>query len=197
VGTAVADEEALAARRADPRYQRLMDATRVAARNGYDAVSMRELAETCRLSMTTIYQFCGSKDQLIAEAHVSSMEDWRQHLEARPPRGATAEARVMSVMGSYVRALAAEGPLTRTLMRAMYSPDPRVAATRAGMTSTFTGLIDLAIGEVEVSDRAAIISTLGHVIDSVVLDWLSGRHDAAWAKAELEATVHALLRDRG
>jgi hypothetical protein len=65
------------------------------------------------------------------------------------------------------------------------------------MTSTFIGLIDLAIGEVEVPDRAAVISTLGHVIDSVVLDWLGGRHDAAWAKAELEATVHVLLRDRG
>ena len=127
----VADEDALVARRTDPRYQRLMEATRVAARNGYDAVSMRELAETCRLSMTTIYQFCGSKDQLIAEAHVSSMEDWRRRLATRPPRGATAEERVMRVMGSYVRALAAEGPLTRTLMRAMYSPDPRVAATRA------------------------------------------------------------------
>jgi AcrR family transcriptional regulator len=193
----VTDEDALAARRADPRYQRLMEATRAAARNGYDAVSMRELAETCRLSMTTIYQFCGSKDQLIAEAHASNMEQWRQRLAARPPRGATAEARVMQVMSSYVRALSAEGPLTRTLMRAMYSPDPRVASTRAGMTSTFAGLIDLAIGDVDVSDRPAIISTLGHVVDSVVLNWLSGRYDANWAKAELEATVHVLLGDRG
>jgi AcrR family transcriptional regulator len=44
-------------RRLDPRYQRFMEATRAAARNGYDPVSMRELAETCRMSMTTIYQF--------------------------------------------------------------------------------------------------------------------------------------------
>ena len=64
------------------------------------------------------------------------------------------------------------------------------------MTSTFAGLIDLAIGDVDVPDRPAIISTLGHVVDSVVLNWLSGRYDANWAKAELEATVHVLLADR-
>jgi hypothetical protein len=48
----------VAERRADPRYRRLMEATRLAAREGYDAVSMRDLADKCRLSMTTIYQFC-------------------------------------------------------------------------------------------------------------------------------------------
>jgi len=35
--------EELAARREDPRYLRLMAATRHAARNGYDSVSMRDV----------------------------------------------------------------------------------------------------------------------------------------------------------
>jgi AcrR family transcriptional regulator len=173
-----------------------MEATRVAARDGYEAVSMRELAETCRMSMTTIYQFCRSKDQLIAEAHVASMDEARQRLMSRPPRGATPEERVLRVMHSYVRALEADGQLTRTLMRAMYSLDPNVAETRASMTGTYASLIDLAIGDADVPGRGAIITTLGHVIDSVVLNWLSGRHDASWAKAELESTVHVLLGDR-
>ena len=95
-----------------------------------------------------------------------------------------------------MRALEADGQLTRTLMRAMYSLDPNVAETRAAMTGTYTGLIDLAIGDADVPGRGAIITTLGHVIDSVVLNWLSERHDASWAKAELESTVHVLLGDR-
>ena len=103
--SAVVVDDALAARRADPRYQRIMAATRDAARGGYESVSMRELAETCRVSMTTIYQFCRSKDQLIAEAHASSLQAWRDRLVARPPRGATAADRVMSVMRSYAKAL--------------------------------------------------------------------------------------------
>lgn len=183
-----------AARRADPRYQRLMEATRAAARNGYDAVSMRDLAETCRMSMTTIYQFCRSKDQLIAEAHIDNLDAMRERLLARPPAGATAEARVLRVMRGYVRALEDDDQLTRTLMRAMYAPGAHAAESTAAVTTTYNSLVDLAIGDAEVPDRVAMIATLGHVIDSVVINWMSGRHDAAWAKREIEAAVHVLLR---
>jgi len=192
VADAVGDD-ALTARRADPRYQRIMEATRVAARDGYDAVSMRELAETCRVSMTTIYQFCRSKDQLIAEAHVSSLQSWRDRLVARRPRGVTAEERVLQVMRSYAKALDQDETLSRTMMRAMYSLDPDASASRASVAGTFVELLDAAIGDEVVDDRAALIGTLGHVIDSVILGWLTHRHDAAWVRGELETAVHALF----
>ena len=188
-----AGDDALAARRADPRYQRIMAATRAAAREGYDAVSMRELAETCRVSMTTIYQFCRSKDQLIAEAHLSSMQSWRERLEARRPRGATAEERVLQVMRSYAKALDRDETLSRTMMRAMYSLDPDASASRISVSGTFAALLDAAIGDEVLEDRDAVIGTLGHVIDSVILGWLTHRHDVAWVRRELETAVHALF----
>jgi len=193
VVTDAAADDALAARRADPRYQRIMEATRVAARDGYDAVSMRELAETCRVSMTTIYQFCRSKDQLIAEAHVSSLQSWRDRLVARRPRGATAEERVLQVMRSYAKALDQDETLSRTMMRAMYSLDPDASASRASVAGTFAGLLDAAIGDEVIDNRAALIGTLGHVIDSVILGWLTHRHDVAWVRRELETAVHVLF----
>ena len=179
--------------RADPRYQRLMEATRVAARRGYDEVSMRELAETCRLSMTTIYQFCRSKDQLIAEAHVENMERFRERLASRPPSGATPHERVRQVMWTFTRALDVDEPLSRTLMRALYSLDPHVIESRASTGAEYASIIDAAIGEVEIRDRQAVINTLGHVIDSVILGWLTRRHDLAWARSHLDDAVDALL----
>lgn len=186
-------DDALTARRADPRYQRIMEATRAAAREGYDAVSMRELAERCRVSMTTIYQFCRSKDQLIAEAHLSSMQSWRDRLVARRPRGVTAEERVLHVMRSYAKALDQDETLSRTMMRAMYSLDPDAGASRASVSGTFAALLDAAIGDDEIEDRDALIGTLGHVIDSVILGWLTHRHDVAWVRHELETAVHVLF----
>ncbi|MEO5837631.1 MAG: TetR/AcrR family transcriptional regulator [Acidimicrobiales bacterium] len=191
--TLVDSDDALAARRADPRYQRLMKATRVAARNGYDAVSMRDLAETCRLSMTTIYQFCRSKDHLIAEAHLSNMEEFRKRISARPPRGATAEARVSSVMRSFAKALDDEA-LSRTLMRAMYSLDPEVGAAQSSVNGVYTSMLDAAIGDDAIGNREAVITTLGHVVDSVILGWLTRGHDTTWVRGELEAAVHVLFR---
>jgi AcrR family transcriptional regulator len=180
-------------RRDDPRYQRLMEATRAAARNGYDAVSMRELAETCRMSMTTIYQFCRSKDQLIAEAHLGNMEAFRARVLARPPRGATAEQRMLSVVRSYARALVEDEELTRTLMRAIYSVDPAVATARSLVGEASLTICDTAIGDEPIDDRAAVIATFGHVIDSVMFNWLTRRHDASWVESELKTAVRALL----
>ena len=190
--TVVDTDDALAARRADPRYQRLMKATRTAARKGYDAVSMRELAETCRLSMTTIYQFCRSKDHLIAEAHLSNMEAFRARVSARPPRGATAEDRVLSVMRSFAKALDDE-PLTRTLMRAMYSLDPEVGPAFESVGGEYTAMLDAAIGDEVIENRNVMITTLGHVIDSVILGWLARGHDTMWVRRELEGAVHVLF----
>jgi AcrR family transcriptional regulator len=191
---AVVDSPAeISRRRDDPRYQRLMDATRAAARNGYDAVSMRELAETCRMSMTTIYQFCRSKDQLIAEAHLDNMEGFRARISARPPRGATAEQRMLSVVRSYVRALVADEELTRTLMRAVYSLDPAVAPARSRVGDAALKIFDTAIGDEPIADRDAVIATFGHVIDSVMFNWLTRRHDASWVQGEMQTAVRALF----
>lgn len=181
---------------ADPRYQRLLAATREAARNGYDAVSMRELAETCRLSMTTIYQFCRSKDRLIAEAHLDAMRDLRDHFAHRPPSGATAHARVSTVLRAYARALDADEQQLRTLLRAMYSSDPEVTDTRASVGAAYRTLLDAAIGDEPLAARDAVITTLGHVIDSVILGWLARAHDATWVAGELQQAVDLLVPPR-
>ena len=157
-------------------------------------MSIRELAETCRMSMTTIYQFCRSKDRLIAEAHLENMEGFRRRLAAHPPRGATAEERVRGVMRSFVKALVVDEVLTRTLMRAMYSLDPEVGEARMSVGNAYRTMIDAAIGDDELADRDAVIGTLGHVIDDAILNWLIGRHDADWVHGELDATVRTLMR---
>ena len=178
----------------DARYQRLMAATRAAARDGYDAVSMRELAERGELSMTTIYQFCRSKDQLIAEAHVEGMTEFRRRITARPPKGATATERVGAVMRSYATALEVDETRSRTLMRAIDSIDPDVGAARASTARAFRSMIELAVGEDDIEDREAPIGALGHVVDSVIVGWLSRRHDSGWVRAELQGAVRVLIR---
>jgi AcrR family transcriptional regulator len=186
---------AMDAKRADPRYQRLMEATRAASRDGYEAVSMRELAESCRLSMKTIYKFCRSKDQLIAEAHLDGMLDFRSRVAARPPVGATAQQRVQSVVLSFANSLEVDELRSRAMLRALYSLDAEAGELRARVGESFATIINAAIGETDVGDRRAVIHTLAHVMDSVIGIWLAQRGDGAWVRRELELAVRALLRD--
>src|SRR5260221_14081483 len=102
-------------RRVHRRYQRLIDATRELGAQGYDAVSMRELATMTRMSLATIYQLGGSKDQLIAEAHADRMEQFRDRIVRRPPTGKNAEARGKNGLRGYVAALARDRGRTLTM----------------------------------------------------------------------------------
>jgi AcrR family transcriptional regulator len=178
-----------------------MAATRRAARKGYDGVSMRELASTTKMSLATIYGFCPSKDQLIAEAHADRMEHFRARLDEDPPQGRTAEERVQAVAEGMVDALEKDEVATRTLMRALYSGGPGVGASRLAVSATYRAIVDAAIGDEDIPDRAAVIETFGFVLNSVILDWLtpgltSEGHDAAFAREALDQAIHVLLGDR-
>jgi AcrR family transcriptional regulator len=170
-----------------------MEATRAAAARGYDAVSMRELASAAKVSLATVYQFWSSKDHLIAEAHAERMVAMRDRVVRQPPMGRTAEQRVLRVVRGLVEGLDRADPLAGALMRAMYAPDPAVRASRRAVADSFTTMVDAAIGDAEVADRAAVIATLGHVVDSVVLGWVNGSLEAAGADREITQAVHLLL----
>jgi TetR/AcrR family transcriptional regulator, cholesterol catabolism regulator len=179
----------LAERRSDPRYQRLMAVTRQAARNGYEAVSMREIAREAQMSMTTVYQFCGSKDHLIAEAHLEWMEGFRERLLRRPPRGRTAAARVRTYIRQITDAWDNQPVLTLALQRAIYSVDPGVREVRALVGGSYRSIMDTAIGDEEIADRDIAIEMLGHVIDSVIYGWVCGSYDASEGRRILDRAV--------
>ncbi len=181
-------------RRADPRYQGLIEATRDLTAQGYDAVSMRELANLTHMSLTTIYQLGGSKDQLIAEAHADRMTKFRQQLSRRPPTGATAEVRVKKVLRGYVAALDRDRVRTLAMMRALYALPPDVTDSRISVRTTYTAMIDAAVGDEDLPDRSAVIATLGHVMSSAILEWMNGTRDASEVQAILDDAVHVLFR---
>lgn len=199
--TAAAPIDEIAEHRRDPRYLRLLKATRKAARKGYEHVSMRDLAASTRMSLTTIYSFCASKDQLIAEAHADRMERFRERLEAHPPQGPTAADRVREVVDDMVDSLEQDEVVTRTLMRAIYSGDPGVAAGRNAVTESYRAIIEGAIGDDPLADRDAVIETFAYVLDAVILDWLmpgltSADHDAQHARGVLDRAVAVLFAGR-
>lgn len=187
------DEVQAIDRRNDQRYQRLMAITRRAAHNGYDAISMREIAAASSMSMTTIYQYCSSKDHLIAEAHLEWMENFRNEMLKHPPRGRCAATRVSTYIDQITSAWETHESLTMTLQRAIYSMDPGVRDVRASLARAYSDFMHLAIGGEQVNDRDSVVEILGHVIDSVTHGWVTGRFTAKQASAVLKRTVRTLL----
>ncbi|MFN8026015.1 MAG: TetR family transcriptional regulator [Acidimicrobiia bacterium] len=177
----------------DPRYQRLLEATRDASQKGYEAVQMRDLAATTRMSLATIYQFCSSKDDLIAQAHVAWIQRFRADLDRRPARGDTAADRVIDVLSRFTASMERNHELARTVMRALYSPEPSVEVSRIAVSAIYGDVIDHAIGDTVVPHRAVVIETLGHVMNSIMLQWSNGGATAAEGAAALRRTTLLVL----
>jgi AcrR family transcriptional regulator len=192
----ISSERAVDDRRTDPRHVRLIEATRELSGQGYDAVSMRALATMTHMSLATIYQLGGSKDQLIAEAHADRMERFRERLDRRPPTGNTAEIRVRGVLRGFVAALDRDRVRTLTMMRAFYALPPDVTESRITVRGTYRAMIDAAVGDDDVADRGALIETLGHVMNSAILEWMHETREARAVQQILDDAVHVLFRER-
>ena len=177
----------------DERFVRLMRATRRAAGEGYDAVTMRRLAAEARMSLAKIYEYAGSKDELIALAHLGGMASLRNDIEQRPPEGGSVADRVSRALDRFADALENDEVRTRTLMRAMYSADPKVGGSMGTMGSTFGAIIDAAIGPEEVVDHDAKVEILGDVVNSAILQWLHERLDGAGVRERLRRAVGVLF----
>jgi AcrR family transcriptional regulator len=177
----------------DPRYLRLLEATREASQKGYEAVQMRDLAATTRMSLATIYQFCSSKDDLIAQAHVAWIQRFRADLDRRPARGDTAADRVIDVLSRFTESMDRNHELARTVMRALYSPESSVEASRLAVGAVYGSVIDHAIGDDHVAHRDVVIETLGHVMNSIMLGWSNGGMTAAQGAAALRRVALLVL----
>jgi hypothetical protein len=82
---------------------------------------------------------------------------------------------------------------TRALMRALYSPEPRIRTSIESVGGSFGAIIDAAIGDAEIPDRDDVVDLLGHVVNSVIVSWLNGRLDVAGVRRKLDRAVHTVL----
>lgn len=183
----------LQARRSDPRYQRLMEVTREAASGGYEHVSMRAIARAAQMSMTTIYQYCHSKDHLIAEAHLDWMEQFSESLVARPPRGRSAKTRVLAVIDAITESWVDEHVAATTLMRSIYALDPGVRDVRSLSGEIHRRIMDVALGDGEIRRRAELIEVIGHLLNSVTYGWVVGSYSPEDGRRTLRRDIGALI----
>ena len=81
-------------------------------------------------------------------------------------------------------------------MRSIYSGGAGVAVARQAVTGSYHSMIDAAIGGEAIADREAVIETLGHVINSVVINWLNNGWDAARVSSVLADAARVLVGPR-
>lgn len=117
------DAAAPAGKLIDPRVGPILDAViQVFESGGYDAVNLREIARSARVSLETIYTLFGSRDAL----RIAAMQRWLQHnvydtFPALDPNGSTADL-TMTVLRHMIAPYNDNPTMLRTYARARMSP---------------------------------------------------------------------------
>jgi AcrR family transcriptional regulator len=192
-GTVDGETAAQRARRA-----RIIAATlALAARGGFEAVQMREVAERSEVALGTLYRYFPSKIHLLVSAMGSEVEHLSARLQKRQAPGATRAERVSFVLERSTRSLQRDPLLTEAMVRAMMAADatvaPEVSAIRQGMSDLIVQA--MRNGGEPVEHDVEIAAILQDVWFARQIAWLGGRIDAADVWRDIHQAIVLVVHD--
>ena len=178
--TADADPKPLPAaltERQEARRRSILDAsTRLACGGGFDAVQMREVAESSGVALGTLYRYFPSKVHLLVATMEDQLGQLHRTLGTRPPAGAAASERVADVLLRAFRALQREPLLADAMFRALIFADRSVRAQVDTVSRLTTTIIVEATGRGDRDERDdPAIRVIEHTWHAALVSWLSGR----------------------
>ncbi|MGP3990435.1 TetR family transcriptional regulator [Streptomyces sp. 3N207] len=181
--------------RQEARRRRILQASaQLARRGGFDAVQMREVAESSNVALGTLYRYFPSKVHLL----VATMQDQLQHmhetLHKRPPGETEAAARVAETLMRAFRALQREPQLADAMVRALNFADRSVSPEVDTVSRLTTAIILDAMGleGPPTPEQLSAVRVIEHTWHSALITWLSGRASIAQVKIDIE-TVCQLI----
>jgi AcrR family transcriptional regulator len=189
-------ETETAAQRA--RRERILAATlALAARGGYDAVQMREVAERSEVALGTLYRYFPSKIHLLVSAMKAETDRLAARLSRRQVPGETRAERVSFVLERSTRSLQRDPLLTEAMIRALMAADASVAGEVSAVRQGMSDLIVAAIrGDNPPTDHdEELAAILQDVWFARQIAWLGGRIGAADVWRDIHTAITLVLAD--
>ncbi|MBY8877824.1 TetR family transcriptional regulator [Actinacidiphila acidipaludis] len=180
--------------RQEARRRRILDAsTRLACGGGFDAVQMREVAESSGVALGTLYRYFPSKIHLLAATMQDQLGQLHEALRKRPPAATAPSERVAETLLRAFRALQREPLLADAMVRAVIFADRSVSAEVDAVSRLTTTIIVDAMGPgAETGNRESAVRVIEHTWHAALVTWLSGRATVGQVTEDIR-TVCGLL----
>lgn len=191
-GTQVEDRSLSATKAATRR--RLLDAARdLATEGGYDAVTMRAVAQRAGVTPPTAYQYFSSRDHVLVDVLVDLADGTTAVVTARPSRRREPVERTVATLRRVVTRMDDEPQLFVALIRAYISGAPEVRHARGAMQSSMRDWIDSALGSAVVPERDTVVAVLEAVLFSGLVSLVVGGRAPGDIGDDLERAARLLL----
>ncbi|MFD4968756.1 TetR family transcriptional regulator [Streptomyces sp. NPDC058424] len=173
--------------RQEARRRRILRASaQLAARGGFDAVQMREVAESSQVALGTLYRYFPSKVHLLVATMQDQLERLHGTLRKYPPAGESAAERVAETLMRAFGALQRDPHLADAMVRALTFADRSVSPEVDQVSRQTTAIILDAMGlEEPTAEQLSAVRVIEHTWLSALITWLSGRASLAQAKADI------------
>lgn len=183
-----AEQQSQLARSQRARREKILNAVLdLAAEGGYDAVQVREVAKHADVAMRTIYNYYGSREELLRAALV----EWRARVaveSAALVKGTTFEERILSLLRHNFEVYEQHPKLFQTFMRAAFEYGLRAPAAQDTMVASTEAIL----AEVPPAFAADFRAIIGHVIYAALGMAASGMVPIGDVWPQIERTVHRL-----
>lgn len=171
----------------------LATAAALADAGGYDAVTMKSVADGSGVALATLYRWWASKDHLLADVLLMLIDELDASLDAAElPDGSAAE-RLAAIMGRVGGFIAERPQAVGAAITALLSDDDTVLAQTVDFHTAIERWIDLAAGKQPLAHRADATELLEHVIFASLISLVRGRDTPASVQDRLERAARLLL----
>jgi AcrR family transcriptional regulator len=181
--------------RQEARRRRILDAsTRLACGGGFDAVQMREVAESSGVALGTLYRYFPSKIHLLVAAMEDQLGQLHEALRQRPPAASAPSERVAETLLRAFRALQREPLLADAMVRALIFADRSASAEVVTVSRLTTAIIvdAMDVGAEPSAGQLSAVRVIEHTWHAALVAWLSGRASVAQVTEDIRTATRLL-----
>ncbi|MEH0464209.1 TetR family transcriptional regulator [Streptomyces acidiscabies] len=159
--------------RQQARRSRILHTTaQLASRGGFDAVQMREVAESSQVALGTLYRYFPSKVHLLVATMQDQLAQMHGTLRKKPPTGDSPSTRVAETLMRAFRALQREPHLADAMVRALTFADRSVSPEVDQVSRQTTSIILDAMGEPDPTPaQLSAVRVIEHTWHSALITW--------------------------
>ncbi|MGR8010782.1 TetR family transcriptional regulator [Streptomyces hypolithicus] len=186
----------LTVRQEERRRSILRASAQLAGRGGFDAVQMREVAESSGVALGTLYRYFPSKIHLLVATMQDQLQRLHTTLRKHPPAGESGGERVAETLLRAFRALQREPQLADAMVRALTFADRGVSAEVDAVSRLTTAIIldAMDLPGPATPQQLSAVRVIEHTWHSALITWLSGRASIAQVRFDIETACHLIDR---
>ena len=193
VATAGRTPPGLSSRQAARRQAVVDAALRLLAEREYDQISVREVAESARVAVATLYHYFPSKEHLFAEGLVQWAGTLGSDVTRRPLSGTTPARRLEEALLRSARAFERHPQLARLVNLLEISSDPLARDALERLEKVTTGVYLGLLSDLPHDEAVRIVRVADAVLDASLRAWSCGRVTMREVRRSLSDAVTLLL----